>query len=65
MRNAQRALIVQRERALETSRFHKSVANRRNDQISDNGISLCQSLLNAASVCAIGNVEFRCNLLTA
>ncbi len=65
MRNAQRALIVQREHPLKTGRFYKSVANRRNDQISDYGIGLCQGLFNAAGVRAIGNIEFRCNFLTA
>jgi hypothetical protein len=65
MWNAQRTLIVRRERPLKTGRFQKSSTHRRNHQCSDDRMCVCQRFFNAVCVRAIGDVKFLCDSLTA
>jgi len=50
-------LVVLAERTLEPGWGQKSVPNRWNNEIPDQGIGTCQGLLDTASVGAISDVE--------
>lgn len=45
------------------SRPQVSIADWRDNQISNQGISISQCLLDAASICSVGDVEFRSDFL--